>query len=353
MAIPAKRFELLDRETKVGSANFASLFDSGIRNISDNAVKLIPESLSGLISSATQSITSVTSDFSNIFKEVERKTVSGIGSYIDFSSLDKKELSDFTSVIAGGKSDISKTLQDVFTKCTRSNSGLGYGGRPYRPSLNCYNGKMSVGYGGGYTNCNAGSYNDLLGKLAGNDALKQIFDKLKALTALLSLSNHGYSLGMCGIFGSLMNSGTFGNLGLDKIDYSKAAGVLLSTLGTSKNTMGWVDVASSSIVNELNPTHFSPSAVADLLTNFKTPDQAAERDLGQIALSVVESIEGVDPSWNKNDESSLSIGNYGRVTADAKDTLGVLLQNRSFGKDMLDFIPSDDSDFTLGSLIAI
>lgn len=353
MAIPAKRFELLDRETRVGSANFASLLDSGIRNISENAVKLIPESLSGLISSASQTITSVSSDFSNIFKEVERKTISGIGSFIDFSSLDKKELSDFTSLIAGGKSDISKTLQDVFTKCTRSNSGLGYGGRPYRPSLNCYNGKMSVGYGGGYTSCDAGSYSDLLGKLAGSDATKQIFDKLKALTGLLSLSNHGYSLGMCGIFGALMNSNTFSALGLNKTDYSKAAGVLLSTLGASKNTMGWVDVAAASITGELDPTHFSPDVVSDLLTNFKTPDQATERDLNQIAMSVVESIGGVDPSWNLNENNDLSIGRVSSVTEDAKDTLSVFLKNRSFSMDALDVIPSSDDDFTLGSLIAI
>lgn len=357
MTISAQRFSMLDRETQIGSANFSSLRDSAIQNITDNAVKLIPNSLTNLIGSASQKITSVKSDFSNIFKEIERKTMTGIGSVLDFTTLDVSKLGDFTNLISGGKSDVSRSLKDVLTKCTRNGNGLGYGGRSYRPSVNCSNGKTNVGYGGGYIGCNASSYNDILGKLGGADAMKTLFDKAKALSAFLSLSNHGYSLGMCGVFGALMNGTNFTSLGLDKTEYSKAAGVLMNTLGSNQNTRGWIDVASASIVGDLNPLHFSPSAVGDLVNNFTLPEQLSERGLLSLATSSLESIEGVDPDWTSLDfdEASmddLTIADYTDITSDGQDAFGSFLQNRAYDEDQLDVIPSSDMDFSLGGLMA-
>lgn len=350
MAIATKRFDFLDKEMQVGSANFSKLLDSSVQNIAQNAFNTVSLKLTELLKTSIQLPIQPATDLLNTLKAYERKAKDTLGSVIDFSKMLPDELNDFTNTISGGKNDIGKSIGRMLNSCSTGANGLGYGGRPYRPSINCNNGKFGVGYGGNSYGCNASSYGDLMSKLGADGSLRTFSDIAKALTALLSLAKRGYNLGICGVFGSLINSSNFSSLGLGNTEYSKAAGVLLSTLGMAKDTRGWIDVASASVVGDLTPLQTNPGAVSDLFNSYAIPQMTREADLPGLATTTFEAVGSLDNLWKTSlIDSLLSVGRY-TATEDLQRVAQVKLNDFTFDEDNLDTVRNLDDDYVFAAL---
>lgn len=350
MAIATKRFEFLDKETQVGSANFSKLLGSSIQNIDQNAFKTISSSLTTLLGTSLQLPSLPVTDLLSSFKSIERIAKDSIGSIVDFSKMSSDELGSFTSLISKGKYDVSKSLGEILTSCSTGGGGLGYGGRPYLPSVGCGNGRFGVNYGGYGNNCSAANFSDLLGKMGANSTLRTFQDIAKALTALLSLSKKGYNLGLCGVFGSLVNSSRFTELGLNNTEYSKAAGILLNTLGVGQDSRGWIDVAAVSVTNNYSPLLTNPGAVTDLFNHYKLPAGISEHGLAATATATFETVASLNELWQSSRlESTLSLGDY-VPTDDLKSLAEVKLNDRAYSALDLDVAPSTDDDFFLAAL---
>ena len=159
----------------------------------------------------------------------------------------------------------------------------------------------------------------------------------------MALSGYGYNLGMCGVFNALSQ-------GMPKDVLSRASGGLLSLLGSSGNTNGFLDVAKSSV--GLVPLLTNPDSIRGFFDNFKKPSNVKESNLTNLADRALGGVELLDDSWNKSRvDGSLSIAQSTRNQRDLSDAFGAKLSDRSFNGSGLNTAPSNDDDFLLGAYL--
>ena len=343
MAISAQRFNVLDRETNISTAKFKADMDSGILNDPANILKDPNIQLQSLLDSANQKALDGQKNLSDVFSRASRVVRDAASRVTDLTSLPNEVLGDFLSSITGGDLGLQKSLKSMLNKC--SNKGLGYGtpGKPYDLSMNCGAGDISLGQSGGKAGCDAGSFNDLLNKLTDGGYNASFKDLNSLLKSLMALSGYGYNLGMCGVFNALSQ-------GMPKDILSRASGGLLSLLGSSGNTNGFLDVAKSSV--GLTPLLTNPDSIKGFFDNFKKPSNVKESNLPNLADRALGGAELLDNNWNKSRiDGSLSIAQSSRNQKDLSDAFSAKLSNRSFNGTGLNAAPSNDSDFLLGAYL--
>lgn len=343
MAISAQRFTVLDRETNISTAKFKADMDSMILNDPANALKDPNTQLQSLLDSANQKALQGKEALEDAFSQASRLAKDAASQITDLASLPTEILGDFLSSITGGNLGLQKSLKSMLNKC--SNKGLGYGtpGKPYDLSMNCGAGDISLGQSGGKAGCDAGSFNDLLNKLTGGGYNASFKDLNSLLKSLMALSGYGYNLGMCGVFNALSQ-------GMPKDVLSRASGGLLSLLGSSGNTNGFLDVAKSSI--GLTPLLTNPDSIRGFFDNFKKPSNVKETNLSNLAERALGGAELLDENWNRSQfDGSVSIAQSSRNRADLSDAFSARLSDRSFGQSSLNNAPSNDDDFLLGAYL--
>ena len=343
MAISAQRFTVLDRETNISTAKFKADMDSMILNDPANALKDANAQLQSLLDSANQKALEGKEALEDAFSQASRVVKDAASRVTDLASLPNEILGDFLSSITGGNLGLQKSLKSMLNKC--SNKGLGYGtpGKPFDLSMNCGAGDISLGQSGGKAGCDAGSFNDLLNKLTGGGYNASFKDLNSLLKSLMALSGYGYNLGMCGVFNALSQ-------GMPKDILSRASGGLLSLLGSSGNTNGFLDVAKSSV--GLTPLLTNPDSIRGFFDNFKKPSNVKESNLTNLADRALGGVELLDDSWNKSRiDGSLTIAQSSRNQKDLSDAFSAKLSNRSFSGGGLNVAPSNDEDFILGAYL--
>ncbi len=343
MAISAQRFTVLDRETNISTAKFKADMDSMILNDPANALKDANAQLQSLLDSANQKALEGKEALEDAFSQASRVVKDAASRVTDLASLPNEILGDFLSSITGGNLGLQKSLKSMLNKC--SNKGLGYGtpGKPFDLSMNCGAGDISLGQSGGKAGCDAGSFNDLLNKLTGGGYNASFKDLNSLLKSLMALSGYGYNLGMCGVFNALSQ-------GMPKDILSRASGGLLSLLGSSGNTNGFLDVAKSSV--GLTPLLTNPDSIRGFFDNFKKPSNVKESSLANLADRALGGVELLDDRWNKsNIDGSLTIAQSSRNQKDLSDAFSAKLSNRSFSGGGLNVAPSNDEDFILGAYL--
>lgn len=355
MAIKAQRFDAMDFDSNVGTASFGKDADSSVMNSPINALKEKSTTLNDLISTGSESAAKASTSAREYLDSLEsssRFTKDIKSSFTDLSSLPAKYSSEFFSEISLGNAGMAKSLSGMAKRCSAGGNGMGAGvpGKPWDMSMNCGGGNVSLGKGGGSSGsgCNASSFGNMLNSLTGGSYASSFKDLNSMLRSLMSLAGFGYNLGMCGVFSAL-------GKGLPNDVLSRASGSLLDTMGSSSNTNGFLDLASSAV--GLTPLLDNPSAIGNFFSHFKQPSNTTDSQLSDLADRVMGGSELLDDSWNQVDTTGFagltfpsgpSVSEVGMCTPDLRRVFGAKLTNRSFGSDELDLIPSMDEDFFLG-----
>ena len=343
LKMAAQRFKILTRETNISTAVFDGSADSSVFNSPENALKEANENLEALITSSMSEIEEQQKAMEEAIEESTR-TVKDITTQLnDLSKLPKQKLDEFLGGLAGGNAALQKSLNGLLQKCSTKGLNAALPGKPFDTSINCGSGKLGLGASGGTKSCNAGSYSDLLNKLTDGAYVSGYKDINSALRNLMALSGLGYDLGMCGVFGALA-----GNLPADAL--SRASAGLLSSLGVAGNLNGFLDVAKSSVA--LTPLLVNPGVIGNFVDHYTLPANVGENKLLETAERSLGGMELLDESWYKNpDSGELSWGFMEQKTDDLYSAFECKLTDRSFSEDALDFVPSVDTDFMMGSFM--
>lgn len=345
MAIAAQRFSLMSQETNVAVASFTKGMDSAVFNDPAKVLKEAQDGLTSLVGNLAQSSKNLLDGIdTDPLKAISRAAKDIKGQINDLKALPSKALDDVLGSLGLSNPSVTKGLKSILDRCSNNGLGKGLPGKPYDTSMNCGNGNISMGKGGGAGNgCNAAGYNDILNKLSGGEYNAAFKDYNSALKGLMALSGYGYNLGMCGVFGALSK-------GLPTDVLGKAAGSLLSSLGVGGNVMGFMDVAKSAV--GLGTKALSPSSVTDFLGNFSAPSWLKETGLSDMADRVMGAAELVDDSWNTSEfDDALSLCSCDGFQDDLGDVFGASITDRSFDIGSLDDAPDDDATFFQGAYL--
>jgi hypothetical protein len=349
---PAQRFEMLTKETHLGSYSFGADSGSEIMNLALAKAKEVTGDNKDLLNAAKENLLAPLGNAKDLVEEIARDSKSQLNKIVDFTATLPGKVGGWLSDVTGLSPSATKGIMDLLTKCRPNGSGMGYGGRPFDRSMSCNGGKVSIGQQGGGSGCNASGFGDILNKLTKGDYNATHRNTQGAMNALMSLSNFGYGVGMCGVFNALKGSDVFGSNILGNMELGKAAGGLMSAMNLSKNSSGWMDLAAGSL--GLAPKLTYPSAIPDFFSNFTKPATFVESNLSSLGDMVEDAVSGVDTGWYAGDAGQfMTLGNAPVLSQDVKDVFQCKLTDNVFGENDLDIIPDSDMDFLYASGISI
>lgn len=340
--IPASRFEMLDKETNIGSYSFGADTGSDVLNTAKETVTDITSGAEELYASAKESVLDTVASAKDALSEYTREPLSQLNSIIDYAKTPIDTLKKFLGGATGGKADVTKSTTDLLSKCRAGGSGVGYGGKPYDVNMSCKGNTASIGSPGSSSSCTATGFNDIINKISNGGYNASIKDVQSALNALMSLSGYGAGLGVCGVFGALKDSSGFSSI-LGKNEFTKASAGMLSSMSQTKNVKGWMDTASSSA--GLDSLLCYPDAVDDFFSNFEIPDGIKDIDLDNLCDRAMGAAELVEPDWLTDAYAELNAAKLGLLSEGASDMFESSLLSNAFDEDNLDYIPGMDSDF--------
>lgn len=344
--IPAKRFEVLDRETNVPFKDFLQGgMDSQILNggpfSNPDVMAMAQEMASSALGDLSTQVASAVGG-QGVFEGIQRVIKGVQGTLVDVKSLINgkanafgTKLDDVLKVISGGNAQIAKALKSVIDGCVNPGTGYGLPGKPYDVSINCGSGIGSPAS----SDCNVSGMSDLLKSLSGgsyNSGYQNLNETLRKITALAGTS---YSMGLCGVFSTL-------TVGVDEKIKTRAASALLTNLGESGNSRGVFDLASASV--GLPVILENPGGVQTFMENFKLPFGTKERQHAAVADQTLGAADIFDENWmTSSEEDMLSISKAGKKSPALEQVFGAKFKNQAFAADDLDTAPDDDTVFAL------
>lgn len=349
--IPAQRFKMLDEETNVASFSFIEDTGSEILNKSyDDALKL-EEDGQDLLDMAKENILDPAEEALDTISDLVRESATQVTSAVDYIKGGPDRLSKWLGETIGVSQSSSDGVAKLLARCKGRGSSPGYNGKPFDFSYQCQGQTAKVGNKGG-DNCNAANFTNVMDKMSGGEYKSSFKNVQGAMNTIMSLSNFGYNLGLCGIFGAVADSkGISGALG--EMELGKAAGGLLGSLSASSKVSGWIDVAKESATRDLAPLLSYPDAVKDMFSNFSIPDAFGERSLGTLGAMTTESVGGICPGWgDKNYMGSLEYidaSDFEYISDEGQEVFSCLATDNDWGIGQLDDIPDSNHDFLLSS----
>ena len=337
MAIPAKRFSILDQETQLPVSGFSGITNSDILNSPLN--DLVPGStdLNTLINSAIQGPSLVPEVPVSAIDAATRTTQDAMANLTALTKLPQAELNKYLQGITNGDTTQAKKLSGLLQQCSANGMGYGLPGRPYDQSINCGAGKISVNNSGMGSGCDAGSYNNLLNSLTGGGYNAAFQDLTNMLRKLMALAGYGYNLGMCGVFGAVSKG-----MPLDVM--SRGAGALLDIQGTAGNSVAVFDLASNVGTQGLFPLASNPGALTSWLNNYSKPSNVKEMDMPQLADRTLISLDTIDSNWGQSSyDGSFSVCTAENYRDDLGEAFKAKLSESEYGPGNLNVVP-DNSD---------
>lgn len=343
MAISAKRFDFLSRETNVGVSDFYT-GGSGILNNVSNELKDISADMSEFIQNAIQSSQEELNEIrdnaiaevqaaSGISPESVRDAKKLFGSVRDLAQNAPKQLEKAIGSMLPNNPIVKNMFNQLSTKCRQNAFGRGGLGKPFDASMNC-GGKSRKAAPGG---CDTGAFSNILNTLTGGAYNSAYNDANGTLAAIMALASYGYKMNMCGVFGALASS-----LSSDTTLLSRAAGGLINGLSEDGNVLGILDLAGASA--GLNTLMENPGGIGSILSGFKLPDEIKEFALaGTNGLS--ERFQGALEIFNSQFGASLadqvpSIADFGDdYNPDLSALFDADSQSRGFSVEDLGTVP--------------
>lgn len=339
MGVPSKRFESLTQQTNIGTADFLDVNNSSIFNSPNNSFTGVTDDLEKFITDFYQSgkgDTPVKTSNDGLGIERAVKTISG--GVRDLSTLNTR---DIDNAIAGviPNPTLQSAFRQVSTRCKNSAlSPFGFG-RPFDMNMDCGSGNSNHSGGGG---CNTAQFSDLLSKLTGGSYNRSYRDINSMMNNLLALSNYGFNMNMCGAFGALLSAAPFTDLTNNSV--SRLSSVLLSSVNSSGNILGALDIANVSNTRNLTPILENPNGIMNMFSNYQTPFKTKDTSLPSMTDRVFGAATIFDNNWNKSTyDNKLSIVNLGDYNKQLDKTITSKVMNNIGDEDNLDSIFSDEN----------
>ena len=314
MAIPALRFKALDQETNVGVANFLDIKTADIFTSPNNELQKATDSLKGLLGNITQALEGpmdLLKQGKSIFDQAKstieqasgqltRATQDIFSAVKDITGLTPKQVEAQIASLLPNNPVIQNAFNKLASQC-RTNSMSRVNPLKFKDKFGCGSGK------GG--KCDSYEVNGLLNKLT-NGALGKTANKISgAINSLLALAGMGYDVGLCKVFGSLVDS-----LGLGKMGASRGASVLLGQLASMGNVRGIIDVASQTA--GLFPLLQNPGAIGAAVSNYALGAVTGGLGIGREAANLFTrfdaGMEIMQDGWRQSEDGSMgSLSNMG------------------------------------------
>lgn len=368
MAIPAKRFEFLDKTTNVPVTDFINVTDSAIRNITTTDVTTVMNRISGMFNNVTETADGFITELSDTtksklkdlgvstdqMKSLFRSTKGVAGMMTDIMNLPNKLYDSLLDDMFPEGGMVKNLARDVFKVCARGGQGSS-NLRPFDINLDC-NGNSLTGNSGG---CKPKGVSNLLNALTKGAYGSSLSDINSLINAATSLALASYDANLCGGFGASI-------AGLkDNVKAINRTGILtMMGLANSHNSRGTMEVlnkidtkvvkndypeATKGIIG--NPTIDKKYYGVDGLQPFKTQFGTDDRSIKDIYTGITDSASLVDNTWNKANDGLLSIDKVaetvkGNVTGNTgfKAISKYVLNNNTVASNSLNSINSNSND---------
>lgn len=335
MTIVAKRFQFLDHETNVSTADFFKQGNEHLLNSPINELKTISAELEGFIGNAKQA------DLKNILKQVAsnltgsamRMTRNTASNLRDLSQLAPREIESLISDLLPNQYSAQSIINQLPMTCRDRGLSQTGSGRPYSPTVNC-NGRENTTQSG----CGNGEFGTALNQITNGAYTSQFTDLNALLNNLIAMAGLGYHLNMCGIFTALATN--ISNVHV----LSRASAVLLSQLTATRNMNGIFDLSSASV--NLHTHLENPHAAAQVFEAMPVVDRTVrETSLSAYTDQVTGSAEIFDANWNKSlYDAKLSTRNI-KPTKDTRKLFRGKVMDTYHAINALDVAPIDDHTF--------
>lgn len=343
MAISAKRFNFLTKETNVAISDFSKITDSGILNSINNELNNLTSNISEFLNNAIQS--DLLSDLKNIKNNIsENELLDGItrtvkdslSSLQDLTKLSSKDLDKFITQNLPDNPLIKSAFTQISNRCKTPHFSSGRPGKRFNPNVNCNGGK------GRSTSldCDSGQFRSLLSKLTNGQYNPSFSDRNSLLNNLLSLSKYGYGLNMCGVLGALISGLNINDLSV----LNRGIGTLLGSLGKDSNILGFLDIATN-VTDNLNPLLEYPKGLDEIFKNFTTPKEITEDSYKTFITGVTDSAEIFDSDFLKGINNDLSVAKFPSFNEDLDKLMSSKRIDSVISSSALDTIAADDFDF--------
>ena len=333
MAIPAVRFEFLNKETNKGLNDFVNVTDSEIRNITIPDVKEVTDKLESLLTPLNdldklikENTDLITKDFKDNlakltpnldtstvdFKELFRDAKGAVGLMGNIAKMPDKLFDGMLGEMFPNNPTAKSLAKSVFKVCNSMGNGMG-NMRPFDANVDC-NGKNAKGGGG---DCKPSGISSILNALTGGaygNAFKDINGLVNAIAALVTGS---YKANLCGGFGA-----SVGLLGGNKAAINRAGVMAMSGLSAVNSIKGGMDIINNT--DSFNLKLQLPNAVKsfiglpsideneyglDGMSKIKDQFGFDSRELSTAYGDVKGAASLLDTNWNKNDFGMTSICN--------------------------------------------
>lgn len=355
MAIAAKRFSVLDQEMNVPVMDFSGIPDSSILNSPLLEIKQGSASLDELVQSSIQDVqlqipavpAPPVSDF-NIL-DFARSTKDSVSQVVSLQKMAPTQVTNYISSMGIGDQAQARKLAGLLSRCATPGMGTGLPGKPYDPSVNCGNGKVSVDSTGRGSSCDTGSYSDLINKLTNGLYNSGFRDINKLIQGLMALSGYGMNMGMCGVFGALVSPGSpFASIPTDAL--SRASGSLMDAQALAGNVTGVFDVTKTVSGMDLYPLSSNPEIISDVANNFTCPAGIGDDGLVGLGQSTYGTFDALDTGWNVSGyDGTFSTAFADDYSSDLSTVNEAMLMDNDLTLDDLDLVPEDDMTFQCGS----
>ncbi len=329
MAIAAKRFTYLDRETDISVLDFSSVKSSGVFNTNNGKDVGLTQDIEDFVTNNSQAprISPLSS-----FDPTARSTKGSIGNIKDLTNASNQELQKLMDGIFP-ENDVAKaSFNTLATKCKTNGMNNFNLGKPYDASIDCGGKKRKNSNGG----CSTNGFSDILNLVTDGDYNSRYNDLNQALRGIISLSKIGYDMNMCGVFNAVK-----GTQGINLL--SRASGSLLGSLGSSGNVLGVLDLANSSA--GLHTVLENPKGISNVFTGFKMPTEIKEANYTDFSDRVTGSMEIFDENWDKSEVDDLM--SISQITSKNNDLDKVFkskaISKVAFDEDHLDIVSNDPS----------
>lgn len=323
MAIPAQRFQFLDDETNVAISDFFTGSNTDILNSPINELKTVKEDVESFLTNlVTTKKTTTSTD--------QRQSTDLLSNLQDVTGLDSKALLEQVKTLFPDNSISQGLFSQLSATCKGRALGRNGSGKPYGKKNSCNGSKRPAG-----KQCGSSSkaFGNALGQYTNGQFQFQFSDQDNQYRNLTSLSSLGYDMNMCGVFSSL-------STGLPTDLLSRASGQLVSTLTSTQNIVGLLDLSSASAA--LKTKLFNPATITSMLSSFTFPKEIRERDSSVLADRYTGAMSLFDDQWSHQDQT---LSTHGIRNPAMRDLLHRKTLSNVYDADHLDSIPTDDAAF--------
>lgn len=290
MALPAERIKSLRDDFNVPFADLTQQIDAEILNAKTAISENITGPLGNIVDAGKEKISAVKDAVEN--SDLVRSAKGAFGAIRDLSKITDADIDKYLfSLLPDTDAGAISEMMKLAAKCRNKPAQFGGLGKPYDANVSCNNGNSKKA---GSNSCDVSQFSNVLNALSGGN-YKSVFEDLnKSLARIVGLSNFGYDMELCGVFGALMG-------GQNTSVVTRAAAGVLATLSGKAKVSSQMDVAKSiGTRSGIVPTREIPNLQNLSTANYKRPSNVKANQIKDNTDAYVSSLVIIDGGVTDN-----------------------------------------------------